>query len=179
MTRSKQGDKVEDVEVKSRAGIAFLLYTFGAMIYMIGFPSEYFIINSDTNLRQGLWVVCNSTTNVCTSIGSQYGWLAGARAFLTTGVVGLIVCMALMAMYIGTPGVMSRKTNITLLFALTIITVIIQLIGIIIYGASTTGVGSASWAYLLIIVGTIIYFIAAVLTGLETCAPAKKSRSDD
>lgn len=49
------------------------------------------------------------------------GWLAATRAFFTSGVILIIVCMALMAMYIGTP-IMSRRTNIALLFGVTLFT---------------------------------------------------------
>lgn len=179
MARSKHGDINKEVELKSKAGFAFLCYTFGAMLYMIGFPSEYFIEDDTNQKRFGLWATCNMTTTECESLGGAYGWLAGARAFLTSGVVLLIVCMTLMAFYIGTP-VMSRKTNIALLFGTTVVTVLVMLIGIVIFGAATTGQGSASWAYLLIIVGCIIYAIAAILTGLELCAPSSvKNRAED
>ena len=70
--------------------------------------------------------------------------------------------------------------TLTKLFLFTGSLVIVQLIGIIIYGAGTTTGGSASWSYLLVIVGCIIYVIAAILVGLEACAPSRViNRNDD
>jgi hypothetical protein len=88
MARSKHEDQRyrpgDEVELKSKTGFAFLCYTFGAMLYMIGFPSEYFIIDDANHSRMGLWAVCNQTTNACQPIEGSTGTYACACCNVTS-----------------------------------------------------------------------------------------------
>jgi MFS family permease len=152
---AKSEPAVHNINMCGVTGGIFVVLTVATALYLEGFVTTAWA--EENSVHMGLWQTCSSLGRTPSS-----DWLIASRVFAGLGLVVIVVCFALAAIYMS---INNASKNITLvsLAALSFIAAIFIFVSVGVYGAHLKDGAKLSWSFYVTLVSGVFCVLAGIL----------------